>query len=257
MVSTRLVISALNSLTCTRDPGRLLRGSRRPLPGHQRGSPRSAHPAHKVGAHSRHVRGSGHASTPAARRGHGAHNPAPRGADPPQARRAVPALGAGRSSPHSRPPMPPPSWQPCLTLRSRILRPCVGLTRQHVLKHVRTIGIQPRRADALTESTHPGWIRMANALVPPPRGPRRVRGQEPRGASLVLPPSPQGTLCLHTEHVSRIWDDTSWHVPAFPAVRGGSYGASRGHLRTAGSQRHGALPRERGAPGDLARFTRG
>src|SRR5215813_2115073 len=45
--------------------------------------------------------------------------------------------------------------------------------------------------------------------------------------------------------MSSIVGDGSWHFHPYPLGRGGSYGASGGHLRTSGSQRHGALPRDR------------
>src|SRR5215470_18961390 len=67
----------------------------------------------------------------------------------------------------------------------------------------------------------------------------------------------KSTFCLYTEQMSSIVEGNSWHFPSLPVVRGGSYGASSGHLRTSGSQRHGALPCDRGAPGDLSRLTRG
>src|SRR5262252_7913364 len=77
------------------------------------------------------------------------------------------------------------------------------------------------------------------------------------GAYLVFPPYPKVTFCLHTEHLSSILGGNSWHFHSLPAVRGGSYGASRCHLRTSGSEPDGALPRDCGAPGDLSRLTRG
>src|SRR5207249_261919 len=67
---------------------------------------------------------------------------------------------------------------------------------------------------------------------------------------------PNQTFCFYTVHMCSIVDDKSWHCHPYPLGRGGSYGASGGHLRTSGSQRHGALPRDRGAPGDLSRLAR-
>ena len=65
---------------------------------------------------------------------------------------------------------------------------------------------------------------------------------------------PWSNFCLYTEQMSSIVEDNSWHFHSLPPARGGSYGASGFHLYTPGSQRHGALPRDRGAPGDLARL---
>src|SRR5215471_9739677 len=62
----------------------------------------------------------------------------------------------------------------------------------------------------------PRWIRISNALLPPLRGQRRVRGQSHGGASLVCPPYPQVTFCLHTEHLSSILGGKSWHFHYFP-----------------------------------------
>src|SRR5262249_29463876 len=59
-------------------------------------------------------------------------------------------------------------------------------------------------------------------------------------------------FCLYTVHLSSIVGGNSWHFHHFPAVRGGSYGASRGHLCTPGSQPDGALPRDHGAPRRVA-----
>ena len=67
---------------------------------------------------------------------------------------------------------------------------------------------------------------------------------------------PWSTFYLYTEHLSSILEGNSWHFHSLPAVRGGSYGASDCHLRTPGSQPDGALPRDRGAPGDLSRLAR-
>jgi hypothetical protein len=68
---------------------------------------------------------------------------------------------------------------------------------------------------------------------------------------------PSSTFCLYTEQMSSIVAGNFSHFRSLPAVRGGSYGASGGHLRTSGSQQHGALPCDRGAPGDLSRLVRG
>src|SRR5262245_45419173 len=93
-----------------------------------------------------------------------------------------------------------------------------------------------------------GWIGILNAILPPPR-----QGDVYR----VFLPHLRINFYLYTEQMSSIVAGNSWHFHHFPPGRGGSYGASGGHLRTSGSQRHGALPRDRGAPGDLSRLTRG
>src|SRR5712691_6545837 len=67
-------------------------------------------------------------------------------------------------------------------------------------------------------------------------------------------PISRSTFYLYTAHMSSIVGGNSWHFHSRPAVRGGSYGASGCHLRTSGSQPHGALPRDRGAPGDRSRL---
>src|SRR5215470_13342555 len=77
------------------------------------------------------------------------------------------------------------------------------------------------------------------------------------GTSLCFCHLSEVTFCLYSEQMSSILGDTFWHVRALPAVRGDSYGTRSGHLRTSGSQQHGALPCDRRAPGDLSRLTRG
>src|SRR5262249_57244900 len=67
----------------------------------------------------------------------------------------------------------------------------------------------------------------------------------------------ESRFCLYSEQMSSILGDNFWYVRALPAVRGGSYGTRSGHLRTSGSQRHGALPCDRRAPGDLSCLIRG
>src|SRR5215468_1922842 len=91
----------------------------------------------------------------------------------------------------------------------------------------------------------------------PPRGQRRTAAAARWCVSRVSTTSPGQHFYLYSEHLYSILGDTLWHFPCCPPGRGGCYGASSGHLRTSGSPRHGALPRERGAPGDLARLVRG
>src|SRR5262249_16828615 len=67
---------------------------------------------------------------------------------------------------------------------------------------------------------------------------------------------PVEICCLYTAHMCRIVSGSSWHFHRFPPGRGGSYGASGCHLRTPGPQPHGALSRDRGAPGGLSRLAR-
>src|SRR5215831_7830582 len=93
-------------------------------------------------------------------------------------------------------------------------------------------------------------IRISNGILPPPPPGKAMR---PACFLRIL----KSTFYLYTVHMCSIVGDKSWHFYPYPLGRGGSYGASGGHLRTSGSQRHGALPCDRGAPGDLSRLTRG
>src|SRR4030095_13956400 len=98
-------------------------------------------------------------------------------------------------------------------------------------------------------------IGKTNALLPPPPcGSRRVTAAAKWCIPHVSSAFPRQLFCLYTEQMSSIFAGNFLHFRSLPAVRGGSYGASGGHLRTSGSQQHGALPRDRGAPGDLSRL---
>ena len=97
------------------------------------------------------------------------------------------------------------------------------------------------------ESTLVGCIRISNGILPlPPRG----KAMRPACFFRI----PESTFCLFTEQMSSIVTGNSWYFHPLPAVCGGSYGASGSHLHTPGSQPHGALQSDRGAPGDLPRL---
>ena len=95
------------------------------------------------------------------------------------------------------------------------------------------------------------YIGIPNAIVPP-------SPHEKRNGTVVCPVCflyiPRSTFCLYTEHLDSIFESNFRHFHPLPAVRGDSYGASGSYLRTPRSQPYGALPRDRGAPGDLSRL---
>jgi hypothetical protein len=99
-------------------------------------------------------------------------------------------------------------------------------------------------------------IGILNAILLPPCGQRRAAAAARRCVSRVSTTSPGQHFCLYSEQMFSILGDNFWHSHPFPPGCGGCYGASGCHLRTPGSQSHGALYSDRGAPGDLSRLAR-